>query len=315
MKKISFIFLIWIASTNASAQTQQRPSALMESYNLPLTSLRVRDPFILADAVSRNYYLYVNSMPNIKLFESKDLVNWKDKGSVFKADAAFWGKEDFWAPDAFFYRGKYYLFITFSSVTASRGTSILVADSAKGPFKPLVNKAVTPSAWASLDGTLFIDEDKQPWMIFCREWLEVKDGQIAAQKLSANLKRKRGKAHVLFTASEAPWTGSISAKGITGNVTDAPFLYRAKKGELLMLWSSFTRGGAYAIGVARSESGKIAGPWKQDPNPLNTDDGGHAMIFNDFSGNLLIAYHAPNSKTERPVIYKIKDEDGKLSIQ
>jgi len=300
MKPTIFIFLIWLSSINSFAQT--------------FTSMRVRDPFILPDVLNRSYYLYVNNKPHIKLYESKDLINWKDRGSVFTADSKFWGKEDFWAPDAFFYRGKYYLFITFSSQTALRGTSILVADSAEGPFKPLVNKAVTPSTWASLDGTLFIDENKQPWILFCREWLEVKDGQIVAQKLSRNLKRTKGKAQVLFTAGEAPWVGSITANGITGNVTDAPFLYKAKNGELLMLWSSFTKEGAYAIGVARSQSGKIAGPWKQDPKQLNTDDGGHAMIFKDFTKNLLISYHAPNSKIERPVLYKIKDEDGKLSI-
>ena len=51
-----------------------------------------------------------------------------------------------------------------------------------------------------------------------------------------------------------------------------------------MLWSSFLLGkdgnGQYAIGVARSQSGTILGPWLQDPQPLNpNDNGGHAMIF------------------------------------
>ncbi len=59
-----------------------------------------------------------------------------------------------------------------------------------------------------------------------------------------------------------------------------------------MIWSSFTKAGKYAIGVARSESGELSGPWKHDPEPLNTDDGGHAMLFRDFSGQLRISYHA-----------------------
>lgn len=56
-----------------------------------------------------------------------------------------------------------------------------------------------------------------------------------------------------------------------------------------MLWSSFLLGkdgnGQYAIGVARSQSGTILGPWLQDPQPLNpNDNGGHAMILGILMG-------------------------------
>ena len=57
--------------------------------------------------------------------------------------------------------------------------------------------------------------------------------------------------------------------------------------------------GQYAIGVARSQSGTILGPWLQDPQPLNpNDNGGHAMIFRDFDGVLRISYHSPNTPGE-----------------
>ena len=45
-----------------------------------------------------------------------------------------------------------------------------------------------------------------------------------------------------------------------------------------MLWSSFLLGkdgnGQYAIGVARSQSVTVTGPWIQDPQPLNPNDNG-----------------------------------------
>ena len=120
----------------------------------------------------------------------------------------------------------------------------------------------------------------------------------------------------LFAASAAPWVIRNSYY-----VSDAPFLYRANNGELLMLWSSFLLGkdgnGQYAIGVARSQSGTVTGPWIQDPQPLNpNDNGGHAMIFKDFDGVLRISYHSPNTPggSERLTIHRIVDNDGQLSI-
>ena len=46
---------------------------------------------------------------------------------------------------------------------------------------------------------------------------------------------------------------------------------------------------------------------------LNNDDGGHAMLFKS-AGKLMISYHAPNSKTERPVIYPVRERQGRLRI-
>ncbi|PWG80628.1 glycoside hydrolase family 43 protein [Pararcticibacter amylolyticus] len=282
-------------------------------YPIAYSSLSARDPFILADEETKTYYLHVNNKPSFKVYSSKDMVNWRDEGSSFNAASTFWGKEDFWAPDLYKYQGKYYMFATFSGTGSKRGTSILVADSPLGPFQPLVNNAVTPSSWMCLDGSLYVDGQNQPWIVFCHEWLEVTDGQVAAQKLSSDLKTTIGDPVVLFKASDAPWTGTISSQGVTGYVTDAPFLYKAKNGELLMLWSSYTKAGKYAIGLARSESGTIAGPWTQDDQPLNDDDGGHAMIFTDFKGVLRISYHAPNTGAH-PVIYQLSENNGKLSI-
>ena len=195
----------------------------------------------------------------------------------------------------------------------NRGTSILVSDSPKGPFTPLVNKAITPSGWMCLDGSLYIDKEGNPWLLFCREWLEAIDGEIYAQRLAKDLKTTEGDPYLLFKASEAPWVGSITSSGVTGNVTDAPFIYRLDDGKLIMLWSSFRKtDGKYAIGQAVSASGDVLGPWVQEPETLNSDDGGHAMVFKDLKGRLMISYHAPNSQTEHPVITPIYIKDGKF---
>ena len=278
-----------------------------ESFTIPVSSLRLRDPFILVDKKTSMYYLHFNNNLKIRVYKSKDLSTWKDEGYSFIA------KTDFWAPDVYEYEGRYYLFATFSNAGVKRGTSILVSDSPKGPFTPLVNKAITPSGWMCLDGSLYIDKEGNPWLLFCREWLEAIDGEIYAQRLAKDLKTTEGDPYLLFKASEAPWVGSITSSGVTGNVTDAPFIYRLDDGKLIMLWSSFRKtDGKYAIGQAVSASGDVLGPWVQEPETLNSDDGGHAMVFKDLKGRLMISYHAPNSQTEHPVITPIYIKDGKF---
>ncbi len=64
----------------------------------------------------------------------------KDEGYSFIAKSDFWGQQDFWAPDVYEYEGRYYLFTTFSNAGVKWELSILVSDSPKGPFTPLVNK-------------------------------------------------------------------------------------------------------------------------------------------------------------------------------
>jgi len=281
-----------------------------------ISDMRMRDPFILYDPVSGNYYTYANNRPGIKVYESKDLKNWRDLGNAFVAAPDFWGKSDFWAPDCYYYRGKYYMMVTFSDTAKRRGTSILVSRYPHKDFKPLVNRPVTPKNWMCLDGALYIDAGKTPWLLFSREWLEVGDGEIYAQKLNRSFTHPIGDPVLLFRASEAPWVKEIYSRELDkkGMITDAPFIHRAADGTLMLLWSSFDKQGKYAMGLAYSRSGNIHGPWVQAAQPLNQDDGGHGMFFRDKKGMLKMAYHAPNKFPERPVIKNVRIRNGVLDI-
>ena len=96
-------------------------------------------------------------------------------------------------------------------------------------------------------------------------------------------------------------------------VTDGPFIYKMKNGNLLMLWSSQGVEG-YAMGMAISENG-IKGPWHHVEKPLFSKDGGHGMIF-DFNGKTYVSLHHPNMPflSERPHFFEIIEEDGVLRI-
>jgi hypothetical protein len=158
-----------------------------------------------------------------------------------------------------------------------------------------------------------VDANNQPWIIFCHEWVQVGDGEICALPLRDDLSTTIGKPHLLFHASEAPWSQKISSKGRKGYVTDGPWLHRLANGELIMLWSSF--GGGYTVGVAKSASGEILGAWQQVPEPLYAGDGGHCMVFRTFEGELLLAYHRPNSSPdERPYFLPLREKGASLEI-
>lgn len=281
-------------------------------------AIHVRDPYVLPVPEEGKYYLYGTCMPGgdvgFDTYRSSDLQNWEGPIPVFRAHQGFWATRHFWAPEVHFYKGRYYMFASFKAEGVSRGTQILAADHPDGPFVPLTEKPVTPADWECLDGTLYVDPKGEPWIVFCHEWLQVDDGQICAMRLSADLKSAVDKPVLLFTASEAKWAESGN-KEKPQYVTDGPFLYRTKSGELLMLWSTFSKG-LYATGLARSSSGKITGPWVQSAEPFDIKDAGHAMIFRTFAGKLMLALHQPNrAPDERPAFLPIKEVDGRIELE
>lgn len=292
-------------------------------YPYHVRDVHISDPFILADPVSRKYYTYVQfvnaerfpDVPQGKghfyVLESEDLVHWS-KPEVCFEKGDFWADLDYWAPECHIWKGKYYLISSFRAEGTYRRCQCLVADSPKGPFKPVRPEPVTPEGWQCLDGTLYVDKNGDPWMVFCHEWLQVCDGQICAVRLSEDLGEAIGDPIILFRASEAPWTGPI-AKG--GGVTDGPFLYRLPGGKLIMLWSSFAKTGAYTMSWATSLSGEITGPWVQREEPLYDMDGAHSMLFRTFSGQLMMSCHAPNNHArKRIMLFEMEETPDALRI-
>jgi hypothetical protein len=81
-----------------------------------------------------------------------------------------------------------------------------------------------------------------------------------------------------------------------------------------MLWTSFGAGG-YSVGVAKSTSGDILGPWEQVPEPLYAGDGGHCMIFRSFDGQLWLTFHRPNqSPDERPQFFPLVERGSSIHL-
>lgn len=300
----------------------------------PIEDIHIRDPYILADAISGNYYMYSSStvtdadgqsFGGVAVYKSNDLKNWDGPKQVCTVPVDNWITGRIWAPEVHFYNGKYYLFATINTDIewkgqkdgwgakyTYRGTQIFRADSPEGPFEALSRMPATPIDEMALDGTLWV-EDSVPYMVYCHEWVEVADGTMNVIRLSDDLSESVGRSIRLFNASAAKW--STGSKAGT-YVTDGCFLYRTKTGKLLMIWSSFMNG-EYAIGVAESVTGKVIGPWRQNDEPLFNRNGGHGMLFKDFDGELHLVIHVPNSPSgmERARIFDIEDIGDSIRLK
>ena len=282
----------------------------------------LRDPFVLREGNA--YYLYGTGVLADNwadtvwaCYKSTDglLGEWKLCDElVYERPCG--AEKQLWAPEVHKYTGKFYMLASYySSLTGHRGCAILRAESPEGRFVEISNGHVTPSDWDAIDGTLYVDEDGAPWLVFVHEWTSTDDkiGRMAVARLSEDLTHLISEPKELFRANDPSWTNN--------GCTDGPFIYKASDGALLMLWSNFIDKD-YCVGIARSESGRVNGEWTHCEELLfskemaGCDDGGHGMIFTDRDGKTYLSIHTPNRATdtvkEEVVFIPVREENGTL---
>ena len=320
-----------IALTAAGAETPVPSAPEPPLQRVRLSEVRLRDCCVWPDTNAHTYYLVSstgrrgpNGRAAVIEYTSQDLETWEGPRVIFEVPKHFWAQRGIWAPELHAYRGKFYLFLTFNTddplpeqwrdwlPRVKRGSQVLAGDSPLGPFRPFANHATLPADMMTLDGTLWV-EDGVPYMVFSHEWVQITDGRMEYVRLKDDLSDTAGEPKWMFQASDAPWSKKSEQYGC--HVTDGPYLYRSKTGKLLMVWSS---GGAhgYTTGVAMSESGRLAGPWKQQAEPLFADDGGHPMLFRRFDGQLMMILHQPNHvPDERARLLEVEDTGDTLRLK
>ena len=293
-KRFLSLFIVFIMLTATFVSSAEADGL---NYDKKTEAFSIRDPFVLCH--EGKYYMYGTGAAKGRgygCYVSEDLENWAGPFNVFTAPDGFDGTKNFWAPECHFYKGNFYLFATyFSASTQKRGTSVFKADNPLGPFEEISDGHITPHDKDSIDGTIYVDESGQPWMVYVEEWTSAPDGigSMAAAKLSEDLSEFVSEPKTLFYSNAPAWTDS--------GVTDGPFLYKAEDGQLIMLWSSFKNG--YLVGAARSLDGTVDGKWIQEPSPIYRKnikqlDGGHGMIFKTNEGKLMMSLHSPNTGTQ-----------------
>lgn len=324
MKKSAFVLIVILTSilpiwVNAQFG-HDRPQ------EVKLYDMHWRDVCIFPDSISGYYYMIGPGGKSVLSYRSKDLIHWEDPRTIFKIPDNFWGEIDIvniWAPELHFYKGKYYLFLTFNTDNkfdeqwpnwrprVTRGSQILVSDSLTGPYKSFQNHSTLPVDMMTLDATLWI-EDGKPYIVYAHEWVQISNGTMEYMQLKYDLSETIGDPVLMFRGNAGPWVLASKTEGCF--VTDGPCLWKNKSGRLMMIWASYGKGG-YMEGVAFSESGKLAGPWIQQSDPLYSNDGGHGMLFETFNRKLMMVLHSPNNRNSRPHIFEMEDTGDALEIK
>jgi len=319
--------LLLLAPLPAGAQNQPnpRPRRSFTYGTYLLDSLRWRDNCVLADPESHTYIMVGPAGRSVMSYKSQDLIHWEGPKIIYTAPDDVWGDiriNSIWAPELHYYKGKYYLFQTFDTSEkfgeqwrnwyhtgrVMRGSQVLVSDSPDGPFRTFAPHSTMPSDMMTIDGTLWV-EDGVPYMVYCHEWVQVTDGAVGYVPLKDDLSDLAGEPKNLFRASyvNSTWGAPIPPDG-SGYVTDGPYLYMGKAGKLYMIWTTNN-----SCGIAISDSGKIAGPWRQQDEALFVN-GGHGMIFKTFEGKPMLVLHAPYWGDTHPKIFELEDTGETLRI-
>jgi arabinan endo-1,5-alpha-L-arabinosidase len=295
-----------------------------------LSTIHAQDVCIYPDEKTKTYYMVAAGGGSVRSWTSKNLIDWQGPKTIFRPPADIWGDihvTGIWAPELHEYKGKYYLFLTFDSrhllgeqwhdwrPRVTRGSQILWSDSPDGPYHAFASHSTAPPDMMTLDGTFWV-EDGVPYMIFCNEWVQISDGTIEYMPLKDDLSDAAGPPKRMFRGSDAKWSELIEAGG---HVTDGPYAWKGKTGKLYLIWSSRAHDQTYKLGIAISDSGKLAGPWRQQDEPIFKDNGGHGMIFNTFDGKLMLILHTPDGRQPdgrrpQPHIFELTDTGETLKI-
>ena len=301
MKKLSITLLGCIfLSLLLNAQNRKTQPVRKQ---VPLDSIVLSDPFVLADRKTNGYYM---TGTGGMLWKSKDLKRWDGPYKVAQTNPHSWMGPDpmIWAAEIHAYKGKYYYFATFTNRKViidtvngnpieRRASHVLVSDKPDGPYVPMKDSVYLPANMPTLDGTFWVDKDGKPYMVYCYEWLQNQNGTIEKIELKPDLSGSLGKGKLLFRASESPWSREKDKLGNVkpNKVTDGPYLFRTKTGRLGMIWTSWIYD-VYTQGVAYSESGTLDGPWVQEKEPITPPNFGHGMLFRTLNGKLLMSVHS-----------------------
>lgn len=328
MKKRSLVLLgcLWVVSFVVFAQ---RTNRIEVRQNVPLDSIVLSDPAILADQKTNMYYM---TGTGGMLWKSPDLKLWAGPYTVAQTDSTSWmgPRPMIWAAELHAYRGKYYYFATFTNQEViidrykgndieRRASHILVSDTPEGPYVPMEDDIYLPADRPTLDGTFWVDSDGKPYMIYCYEWLQDWDGTMEKIELKPDLSGSVGEAVLMFRASECPWSREKDESGnvISNKVTDGPYMFRTGTGRLGMIWTSWIDD-VYTQGVVYSDSGTLDGPWVHEKAPITPPNFGHGMLFQTLDGKWLMSVHSHKNNSGRyhrvPHLFEVDFSGDRLVV-
>ena len=230
-----------------------------------------------------------NWAPVYPLLQSKDLVNWKNRGFVFP-QLPDWADYYFWAPEITYENGKIYLYYSAHKRGGNLCVGVASADKPEGPYKdhgPLICQEA-----GSIDAFPMRDENGKLFLIWKEDGNSVgKPTPIWAQELNEERTALIGEKKELFR-NTLPWEGNL-VEGVS-MIRHNGYFY-----AFYAAAGCCGRGCNYVTGVARSR--QLAGPWEKRNQPLLADNEtwkcpGHGTPV-ERDGKFYFLYHAYNQSS------------------
>lgn len=225
------------------------------TYKNPVIKLSLPDPTIIK-ANDGYFYLYATEdIAYTPIFQSKNLVNWKQINAAFtKETRPSWEPDGgIWAPDINYINGQYVLYYSMSvwGKIQTCGIGAAVSDSPKGPFtdKGLLFRSNTIGVTNSID-QFYIEDNGKKYLIwgsfygiYCIELsddgLSIKPEatkvQISGTATEGSYVHKRGQYYYLFGSTGTCCEGANSTYTTVVGRSESLFgPYVNKNGELMM---------------------------------------------------------------------------------
>ncbi len=259
------------------------------TYVNPLPAGGNADPFILrADG---KYYLYATNAPlqGYKVFESDDLLEWKDLGLCLRTEDVYGSPTNaagFWAPEVYEVSlGPGRRFALLYTVNAYVG--IAFSDSPAGPFASPEDSYLRPDCKA-IDATLFTDTDGKRYLFY----VKLSPGEYGIYGREIDLAaRLTGPETFILSPLPGSW------ETVKETVSEGPFVIKHDGTYYLTYSCNDYRSQDYAIGCATCSEplGKYS---RAEGNPVLSKKPsadiygpGHHSFFTTGDGTLMIAYH------------------------
>jgi len=262
----------------------------VSEYSNPIDVL-VADPFVYHE--KDTYYLYgTSAAEGFRVYTSKDLVNWRNKGFALKTSKATWPVSAFWAPEVYKKNSNYFMFYCargLNKETSGYTMRLCVAKSKSpiGPFKDIKSPAFCVTN-AVIDPHVFVDDDGSAYLFYTLDCSENTKSEIWVGKLKNNWLEFDGEPIKCF-GPEQIWEGE------TWN--EAPFVLKKGKYYYAMFSANYYASPNYSVGYAVGAN--IFGPWKKyKENPILklTDKvwgpGHHCVTLSPDGKELFIVYHS-----------------------
>ncbi|MEK3887222.1 glycoside hydrolase family 43 protein [Bacillus sp. FSL K6-3431] len=236
----------------------------MTTFKNPIIPGCYADPSICR--VGDDYYLIASTFeyfPGVPIFNSKDLVNWRQIGHVLDRPSQLNldgtpNSKGIYAATIRYHKGIFYMITTFvESATGERRNFFVTAENPEGPWSDPYWLEDCPG----IDSSLFFDDDGKAYITANRRPPSGQDYpkhmEIWMQELDLETKQLVGEKYSL-------WDGAL--KQI--HAQEAPHIYKVEGMYYLIIAEGGT-GFTHSVTIARSES--ITGPYEgSKTNPILT---------------------------------------------